>query len=138
MLEVYSDRRYHFFNCNKCKKKYSIRGNTFLSNANISLRKMILLIYIFVFILWNYRTIMRETDLSSDSDDSDDKASSVLSTKTISKYYTYFRYYCCRPVTFHFMIVLVCQGCDWCGKIKQFGVPKQQQNFFILIDSKIL
>ena len=90
---VYSKGRYYFFKGKFCNKKFSVRKNTFLSNANVSLRKFILLVYIFVSNYWSYKHIQNETDLtSSDSDDSDgEDCSSVLGTATISKYFTFFR-----------------------------------------------
>jgi hypothetical protein len=93
LTTVQSFGRYHFFKCNACKKKFSVRKNTFLSQANVSLRKFILLIYIFVSNFWSYKQIQRETDLtSSESDNSDDNkdgsSSSVLAMDTISKYFT--------------------------------------------------
>ena len=68
----------------------------FLSNANISLRKFILLIYVFVANFWNYRQVKTETDLTSESESETDtndveKTSSSLANDTISKYYTFFR-----------------------------------------------
>ena len=55
LTTVYSHRRYHYFHCKKCSKKYSIRNGSFLSNASISLRKFILLVYIFVTNFWTYK-----------------------------------------------------------------------------------
>ena len=52
-----SKSNYFFFNCKDCRKKYSIRSNSILSNANISLRKLILLVYIFVSNFWTYKQI---------------------------------------------------------------------------------
>ena len=67
----------------------------FRSNANISLRKFILLIYCFVSNFWTYDQISKETDLTTSEEDSDDEEgksqSSVLSRKTISSYFSYFR-----------------------------------------------
>ena len=90
---VYSKGRYHYFMCKFCNKKFSVRKNTFLSNANVSLRKFILLVYIFVSNYWSYKHIQNETDLTSSDDDSDVEgdSTSVLGKATISKYFTFFR-----------------------------------------------
>ena len=96
LTTVYSIRRYNYFYCKKCNKKYSIRKSTFLYNANVSLRKFILLIYIFVANYWTWKQIQVETDLSSSDSESETEVrevdkSSVLANDTISKYFTYFR-----------------------------------------------
>ena len=68
LTTVHSVGSYHFFYCKYCKKKFSLRNNTFLANANISLRKFVLLIYVFVSNYWTYKVIQKETDISSESD----------------------------------------------------------------------
>ena len=88
-------KQYYFFFCNKCKKKTSIRRKTILSFASISFRKLILLIYTFVACLWTYKQVKTEVSVTSseDEEDQDDAVrASVLSDKTISRYYTFFRY----------------------------------------------
>ena len=62
-------------------------------NANISLHKFILLVYIFALNLWSYSEIQKETNLSSDEEsESDDEGESwVLSSNTRNKYLTLFR-----------------------------------------------
>lgn len=88
-------KQYYFFFCNKCKKKTSIRRKTILSFASISFRKLILLIYTFVACLWTYKQVKTEVSVSSSDDNSDDdssSSSSFLSNKTISRFYTVFRY----------------------------------------------
>ena len=96
LTTVHSVGSYHFFYCKYCKKKFSLRNNTFLANANISLRKFVLLIYVFVSNYWTYKVIQKETDISSESDtesvESDSVSSSVLGKATISKYFNFFRY----------------------------------------------
>ena len=58
MLDIiYSDNNYHYFRCFPCNKKFSIRSETILSNSNISLRKFVLLIYLFVANYWTYKQI---------------------------------------------------------------------------------
>ena len=96
LTTVYTKGSYHFFQCKECNKKFSLRKNTFLSNANISLRKFILLVYIFVANFWTYKDIQKETNLSStdeENSDNEDGASSSthLGKATISKYFTFFR-----------------------------------------------
>jgi hypothetical protein len=88
-------KQYYLFFCNKCKKKTSIRRKTILSLASISFRKLILLMYTFVACLWSYKEVKTEVSVSSSDDNSDDdcsSSSSFLSNKTISRYYTVFRY----------------------------------------------
>ena len=89
--EVHTNKKYFYFLCSLCKKKISIRTNSIISNANISLRKFTLLVYIFINNFWNYQQIQTETCLSSDEEDNDSSESSVLSTKTINRYFTAFR-----------------------------------------------
>ena len=55
--KIYVDKNYHYFRCVKCKVKISVRDQTFLSKSRISLRKFILLVYIFVTNLWTYQQI---------------------------------------------------------------------------------
>ena len=62
-----------------------------------SLRKFILLLYVFVSNFWNYKQIQKETDLSSDDESSDSEdapgsSSHYLANDTISKYHTFFRF----------------------------------------------
>ena len=67
----------------------------FYSNAHISLRKFILLVYCFVSNFWTYDQISKETDLTTSEEDSDDEEgvsqSSLLSRATIASYFSYFR-----------------------------------------------
>ena len=97
------------FQCNKqkCKKKNKnhvpVRKNTWFSNANVSLRKSILLIYCFVN-KFPYDIAVNETSISSGSD-SDNPAPSVLkkrklesSVETVTDYYNYCREICCHIV----------------------------------------
>ena len=62
--EIHEKKKYFFFNCKKCKKKISLRHKTILSNLNISLRKLILLVYIFVGNFWTYNQIQVVWDVN--------------------------------------------------------------------------
>ena len=102
-LKKHSTKKYYYFHCQQCKKMVSIRSKSILRNANISLRKFVLLVYIFIANFWSYRQVQvlkkycifflsvtkEETDLTLD--DETDEDSSVLSKATINKYYTMFR-----------------------------------------------
>ena len=50
-------KKYYFFRCSDCDKQISIRTDTILSNSNLSIRKFVLLVYIFVMNYWTYRQI---------------------------------------------------------------------------------
>ena len=62
--EIHEKKKYFFFNCKKCKKKISLRHKTILSNSNILLRKLILLVYIFVGNFWTYNQIQVVLDVN--------------------------------------------------------------------------
>ena len=114
---IHRDRKYNYFYCNDCKSKSSIRANSVLSNANISMRKFALLVYVFVSNFWTYRQIMvsifyrshvsimsisckEETDLTSEEEESDSEqgTNSVLSSSKINKYFTMFRDVICEEM----------------------------------------
>ena len=90
-------KEYYYFYCSTCKKKYSLRKQTILSFASISIRKFILLVYTFISCLWTYQQVKTEVNVTSSDDDEsevDDKESkhvALLSDKTISRFYTIFR-----------------------------------------------
>ena len=54
---IYSQKDYNFFRCFACDKKFSVRADTILSNSKISLRKFVLLIYLFIANYWTYKQI---------------------------------------------------------------------------------
>ena len=54
---IHQEKKYFYFFCNKCKIKISIRKDTILSNVNVSMRKFILLVYVFVSNFWTYQQI---------------------------------------------------------------------------------
>ena len=75
---------------------YKCAIENYYSNV-FSLRKFILLVYVFVSNFWNYKQIQKETDLSSDDESSDSEdapgsSSHYLANDTISKYHTFFRF----------------------------------------------
>ena len=70
LTTVHTLGHYHYFHCKSCNKKYSLRKNTFLYNANVSLRKFVLLIYIFITNCWSYNQIRVETDLTTSGETS--------------------------------------------------------------------
>ena len=70
LTTVHTLGHYHYFQCKSCNKKYSLRKNTFLYNANVSLRKFVLLIYIFITNCWSYNQIRVETDLTTSGETS--------------------------------------------------------------------
>ena len=95
LSDIKNKKKLFLFFCSHCKKKSSIRTGSILSGANICLRKLVLLLYIFISNFWTYKQIREETDiLSSEEDDSDDSSnrvdSSVLGKATISRYFTAF------------------------------------------------
>ena len=95
-MAVYSNKdQYYYFQCRKCKTKQSLRRGTILNMANISFRKFILLAYIFVNNLWSYKQVCTEVGVTSSEEEEEgenvSKKGSVLSSRTISRYYTVFR-----------------------------------------------
>ncbi|CAG2256387.1 unnamed protein product [Mytilus edulis] len=95
--------------CNKRKCKWThknhilLRKNTWFENANVSLRKSLLLIYCFVH-KFPYDLAIGETSISSASD-SDNEGQSNLkrrklerSKETVNDYYNYCREICCYVV----------------------------------------
>lgn len=55
--ELTKNKNYFYFFCKDCNKKFSVRTNSILSNANISLRKFTLLVYVFAKNFWSYKNI---------------------------------------------------------------------------------
>ena len=102
-------RQQYRFQCNKqvCKKTNKnhipLRKTTWFENANISLRKSILLLYCFVNKL-PYDLAISETSGSSASDSNEESASVLKrrklesSKETVNDYYNYCREICCYIV----------------------------------------
>ena len=97
-----NSKGYHYFFCNSCKKKYSLRNGTILSLANISFRKIVFFLCIsssqHSSLISNVR---KEVSISSSEDDCDESNGDeedddsakrcIMSNKTISRYYSIFR-----------------------------------------------
>ena len=96
-----NSKGYHYFFCNSCKKKYSLRNGTILSLANISFRKIVFLVYFFITSFLSYKQVRKEVSISSSEDDCDESNGDeedddsakrcIMSNKTISRYYSIFR-----------------------------------------------
>lgn len=96
-----NSKGYHYFFCNSCKKKYSVRNGTILSLANISFRKIVFLEYFFITSFLSYKQVRKEVSISSSEDDCDESNGDeedddsakrcIMSNKTISRYYSIFR-----------------------------------------------
>ena len=96
-----NSKGYHYFFCNSCKKKYSVRNGTILSLANISFRKIVFLVYFFITSFLSYKQVRKEVSISSSEDDCDESNGDeedddsakrcIMSNKTISRYYSIFR-----------------------------------------------
>ena len=57
LKDLYSEKGYYYFRCLGCKKKISVRRDSILSNANVSMCNFILLAYLFVANYWTYAQI---------------------------------------------------------------------------------
>ena len=96
-----NSKGYHYFFCNSCKKKYSVRNGTILSLANISFRKIVFLEYFFITSFLSYKQVRKEVSISSSEDDCDESNGDeedddsakrcIMSNTTISRYYSIFR-----------------------------------------------
>ena len=84
-----TNNNYHYFECGKCHHKTSILHNTILSNSNTKPREMVLLMYQFSDHHKTYQTVTKETFLPQSG-----YKETHLSCKTITKWFSYFRYLC--------------------------------------------
>ena len=81
---------FEFFRCLTCKKRISIRTDTFFQKGKISFRRFILLCYGWCEWTWKYDQVKKECCLTSEDSGSDSQVRS-LSDKTIARYHKYFR-----------------------------------------------
>ena len=80
-----------FFRCGMCKKRISIRKGTILWNSKLSLRRFILLVYSFTQQTWTYKQVENEVCITTDEENEEESSSTILSSKSINKYSTFFR-----------------------------------------------
>ena len=74
--------------------------------AHLSLRKVVLLVYSFIACMWSYKQVKLEVNVSSSEDEGDGgdhrdglaDSPAVLSDRTISRYFTLFRYMMMVPL----------------------------------------
>ena len=96
MLKKQSNRGYFvYFRCGKCKTRTSVRKGTILSNAKISFRRFILLIYAFCQFNWTYDQTQREACVTSVEESDTESGSSSLSSQSVDKYFRLFREIVC-------------------------------------------
>ena len=81
-----------YFQCSTCKKQISARRGTVLSDARISFRRFILLVYAFCQFNWTYDQTQQETCITSGEDsDTDTDTSTQLGSHTIDRYFKLLR-----------------------------------------------
>ena len=118
LIAIHSNGKgYQYFFCPPCKKKYSIKCGTILSMAHLSLRKVVLLVYSFIACFWSYKQVKLEVNVSSSEDEGDGgdrgdglaDSPAVLSDRTISRYFTLFRYMMMVPLDSLFLFLFIAE-----------------------------
>ena len=85
--------------------------------AHLSLRKVVLLVYSFIACFWSYKQVKLEVNVSSSEDEGDGgdrgdglaDSPAVLSDRTISRYFTLFRYMMMVPLDSLFLFLFIAE-----------------------------